>query len=119
MPRNGDAETVVRGFYAAGECACVSVHGANRLGTNSLLDLLVFGKAAGEQVIQDMQGDGGPQQDLPKDAGDATLARLARLDGAEGRRAWSRGGRRNAAHHAVALRRVPLSGPAGRGRAAR
>ena len=45
-------EIVVPGFYAAGECACVSVHGANRLGTNSLLDLVVFGKAAGEQRDQ-------------------------------------------------------------------
>jgi succinate dehydrogenase / fumarate reductase flavoprotein subunit len=43
------------GFYAVGECACVSVHGANRLGTNSLLDLVVFGKAAGEQVIKDIR----------------------------------------------------------------
>src|SRR6202171_5079589 len=48
VPGNGNPETVVVGFYAAGECSCVSVHGANRLGCNSLLDLLVFGKAAGE-----------------------------------------------------------------------
>jgi succinate dehydrogenase / fumarate reductase flavoprotein subunit len=41
----------VKGFYAIGECSCVSVHGANRLGTNSLLDLVVFGKAAGEHII--------------------------------------------------------------------
>jgi succinate dehydrogenase / fumarate reductase flavoprotein subunit len=41
----------VPGFYAAGECACASVHGANRLGTNSLLDLLVFGKSAGETMV--------------------------------------------------------------------
>jgi len=43
VPKDGDPNTVVNGFYAIGECACVSVHGANRLGTNSLLDLLVFG----------------------------------------------------------------------------
>jgi succinate dehydrogenase / fumarate reductase flavoprotein subunit len=84
MPKNGNPETVVPGFYAVGECACVSVHGANRLGTNSLLDLLVFGKAAGERVIQDLRGDGLPQQGLPGDAGEATLARLARLDGQKG-----------------------------------
>ena len=79
-PKNGDTEAVVRGFYAAGECACVSVHGANRLGTNSLLDLLVFGKAAGEQVIRDLN-DLPTHKDLPKDAGEATRARIARLDG--------------------------------------
>jgi len=70
---------VVRGLYAAGECACVSVHGANRLGCNSLLDLLVFGKAAGEQVIRDIAGEAA-FKDLPRDAADRALARLARLD---------------------------------------
>jgi succinate dehydrogenase / fumarate reductase flavoprotein subunit len=81
VPAGGDPETVVPGFYAVGECACVSVHGANRLGTNSLLDLLVFGKAAGEKVIQDLKGEGGALRPLPRDAGDLTRARLARLDG--------------------------------------
>jgi len=80
MPKDGDPESVVRGFYAAGECACVSVHGANRLGTNSLLDLLVFGKSSGEQVVRDFRADS-TLKDLPKDAGDFTRARLARLDG--------------------------------------
>jgi succinate dehydrogenase / fumarate reductase flavoprotein subunit len=80
VPKNGDPESVVRGFYAVGECACVSVHGANRLGTNSLLDLLVFGKSAGEQVIRDLQKE--PlHKDLPQDAGELTRARIARLDG--------------------------------------
>src|SRR6202008_2286520 len=54
-PSGGDPNSIVPGFYAIGECACVSVHGANRLGTNSLLDLVVFGKAAGEQVIKDLK----------------------------------------------------------------
>jgi len=81
VPANGNPESVVAGFYAVGECACVSVHGANRLGTNSLLDLLVFGKAAGEQVIGYLKEDGKSQRNLPKDAGDYTLARLARLEG--------------------------------------
>ncbi|HLY36103.1 MAG TPA: succinate dehydrogenase flavoprotein subunit [Candidatus Limnocylindria bacterium] len=49
-------QAVVPGFYAAGECACVSVHGANRLGTNSLLDLLVFGRRAGMSMAQDLRG---------------------------------------------------------------
>jgi succinate dehydrogenase / fumarate reductase flavoprotein subunit len=50
------AGTVVPGLYAAGETACVSVHGANRLGTNSLVDLLVFGRRAGRQMIEDVKG---------------------------------------------------------------
>jgi succinate dehydrogenase / fumarate reductase flavoprotein subunit len=48
--------TIVPGLYAAGECACVSVHGANRLGTNSLVDLLVFGRRAGRQMARDVRG---------------------------------------------------------------
>ena len=78
-PRSG-GEAIVRGLYAAGECACVSVHGANRLGTNSLLDLLVFGKSAGEQVVKDIAADVAAMPDMPADAADKTLARLARLD---------------------------------------
>src|SRR5437868_5061286 len=80
VPSGGNPNTVVGGFYAAGECSCVSVHGANRLGTNSLLDLVVFGKAAGEQVIKDMRGQPAPHRNLPKDAGEATRSRLNRLD---------------------------------------
>ena len=79
VPKDGNMETIVPGLYAVGECACVSVHGANRLGTNSLLDLLVFGKSAGEQVIRDLNADPG-LKDLPPDAGEFTRARLARLD---------------------------------------
>ncbi|HUP94340.1 MAG TPA: succinate dehydrogenase flavoprotein subunit [Burkholderiales bacterium] len=82
VPDGRGGEAIVRGLYAAGECACVSVHGANRLGTNSLLDLLVFGKASGETIIEDLKTEDGSQQELPKDAADATLARLARLDSA-------------------------------------
>ncbi len=78
---NGGA--IVKGLYAAGECACVSVHGANRLGTNSLLDLLVFGKASGEQVVKDLAADVLSHQDLPKDAADRSLSRLSRLDSAK------------------------------------
>jgi succinate dehydrogenase / fumarate reductase flavoprotein subunit len=81
VPANGNPEAVVPGFYAAGECSCVSVHGANRLGCNSLLDLLVFGKAAAEQVIRDLRADGTAHRALPPGAGEPTLARLARLDG--------------------------------------
>ena len=76
----GSLEAVVPGFYAAGECACASVHGANRLGTNSLTDLLVFGKSAAESAIKFLRENPG-RKDLPRDAADRTLARLARLDG--------------------------------------
>jgi succinate dehydrogenase / fumarate reductase flavoprotein subunit len=81
VPSNGNPESIVPGFYAAGECSCVSVHGANRLGCNSLLDLLVFGKSAGETVIRDLKQDGKAHRELPREAGELTLSRLARLDG--------------------------------------
>jgi len=81
-PEAASVESIVPAFYAAGECACVSVHGANRLGTNSLLDLLVFGKSSGEQMIKDIRSMPRPQRNLPKGAGDATRERLARLEGA-------------------------------------
>jgi succinate dehydrogenase / fumarate reductase flavoprotein subunit len=80
-PRDGDPNSVVEGFYAIGECACVSVHGANRLGTNSLLDLLVFGRAAGDHVVE-QRLERREHKRLPRDAGDETRARLARIDGA-------------------------------------
>ncbi len=69
----------VNGLYAVGECSCVSVHGANRLGTNSLLDLLVFGKAAGDHIIANVK-PGTTHKPLPAGAADASIARLARLD---------------------------------------
>jgi len=78
-PRNGDPSAVVAGLYAVGECSCVSVHGANRLGTNSLLDLLVFGRAAGNHIVEFNQKTG-THKPLPADATDATLSRVARLD---------------------------------------
>ncbi|KAA0214347.1 MAG: succinate dehydrogenase flavoprotein subunit [Lautropia sp.] len=80
VPKDGNPDSVVGGLYAIGECACVSVHGANRLGTNSLLDLVVFGRAAGNHIIASRAKDASHKL-LPRDAGDAALARLARLDG--------------------------------------
>jgi succinate dehydrogenase / fumarate reductase flavoprotein subunit len=71
---------VVNGLYAVGECSCVSVHGANRLGTNSLLDLLVFGRAAGNHIVEFNKTT--THKSLPADATDLTLARIARLDNA-------------------------------------
>ena len=78
-PKDGDPNAIVNGLYAVGECSCVSVHGANRLGTNSLLDLLVFGRAAGNHIV-DAGLKARNHKPLPIDAGDASLARLARLD---------------------------------------
>ncbi len=75
-----DTGATVTGFYAAGECACASVHGANRLGTNSLLDLLVFGKSSGDTVIEDMASMPKAHKELPANFADKTLARLARLE---------------------------------------
>jgi len=81
-PEGASKEAIVPGLFAAGECSCVSVHGANRLGTNSLLDLLVFGKSSGEQMLKDIHAQPRPHRNLPKEAGEATRARLARLDAA-------------------------------------
>ena len=83
-PEGASQEAIVPGLYAAGECSCVSVHGANRLGTNSLLDLLVFGKSSGEQMAKDIRALPRPHRNLPRDSGEASRARLARLDAARG-----------------------------------
>lgn len=79
VPYKTGPEEVVQGLYAVGECACISVHGANRLGTNSLLDILVFGRAAGSQIIEDLKKTPHHKQ-LPASVTDKSLARLARLD---------------------------------------
>jgi succinate dehydrogenase / fumarate reductase flavoprotein subunit len=81
VPKDGDSNRVVEGLYAVGECACVSVHGANRLGTNSLLDLLVFGRAAGNHIVSS-NVRARTHKGLKADAGEPSLARLARLDAA-------------------------------------
>lgn len=75
----GDSQ-VVNGLYAVGECSCVSVHGANRLGTNSLLDLVVFGRSAGNHIVDTVKKDAVSHKDLPANASDLTEARLARLE---------------------------------------
>ena len=85
IPTNIDGQVVlegnisVNGLYAVGEAACVSVHGANRLGSNSLLDLVVFGKAAGDHMAAAIKQNN-THKPLPANAADATLARIARLD---------------------------------------
>src|SRR5438874_2413287 len=81
--RNGDADTVVPGLMALGEAGCVSVHGANRLGSNSLIDLVVFGRAAAARCAEILVA-GDRQPDLPKDSADRSLARLDRFRHASG-----------------------------------
>jgi len=82
-PKDGNPNSVVEGLYAVGECSCVSVHGANRLGTNSLLDLLVFGRSAGNHLVESELASRG-HRSLPAHAADFTSARLARLDASRG-----------------------------------
>jgi succinate dehydrogenase/fumarate reductase flavoprotein subunit len=79
----GKPERVVRGLMAIGECACVSVHGANRLGSNSLLDIIVFGRAAAIRCAQILTRNA-PHKPLPKNAGEASLERLDKLRYANG-----------------------------------
>lgn len=88
IPTTNDAEVlrsntdVVPGLYAAGECACVSVHGANRLGTNSLLDINVFGKRAGNNAVA--FAEGAELLPLPDDAADAVIALIGAAREANG-----------------------------------
>ena len=82
VTQNDDNQSmVVNGLYAVGECSCVSVHGANRLGTNSLLDLLVFGRAAGNHIVE-FNNKNKLHKPLPANAAASTIARLERLDNA-------------------------------------
>ncbi len=83
IQKGEDNSAVVNGLYAVGECSCVSVHGANRLGTNSLLDLLVFGRAAGNHIVEfnDKLKEHKP---LPANAADRTLERLNELQNSTG-----------------------------------
>jgi succinate dehydrogenase / fumarate reductase flavoprotein subunit len=84
-PRNGDPEAVVPGLMAAGEAACVSVHGANRLGSNSLLDLVVFGREAARRCAELIKPRS-PHRPLPPQAADLAVSRLERLRTANGSR---------------------------------
>ncbi len=93
-PARTGPEEAVPGLYAVGECACVSVHGANRLGGNSLLDLVVFGRAAGRHMLDYLRDNPYPRP-MPANAADASAARLAR---------WDRPGRERVAEIADDLR---------------
>jgi len=82
-PTAKDQDRVVRGLMAVGEAACVSVHGANRLGTNSLLDLVVFGRAAAHRAAETIK-PGASQPPLPPGAGESSVARFDRVRHAKG-----------------------------------
>ncbi len=84
-PTADDPDATCPGLMAIGEAACVSVHGANRLGTNSLLDIVVFGRAAALRAAETLK-PGTPHRPLPKDAGELGLSRLDRLRNADGAR---------------------------------
>ena len=80
----GENEEVVPGLYAAGECACVSVHGANRLGTNSLLDIVVFGRRGGADMARyAKEADAPPVPERPEADAEATLRRLLGTSGTD------------------------------------
>ncbi|AVQ00038.1 succinate dehydrogenase flavoprotein subunit [Ahniella affigens] len=81
--RGDNPDHVIPGLFAIGEAACVSVHGANRLGSNSLLDLVVFGRAAANRCAEILKPNA-PHKPLPKDACDAALSNLDRLRYAKG-----------------------------------
>jgi succinate dehydrogenase / fumarate reductase flavoprotein subunit len=91
-PAGHGPEEVVPGLYAAGECACVSVHGANRLWGNSLLDILVFGRAAGTDILEFLR-DNPNHRPMPDSAVEPALARLAR---------WERKGQGETVHQVKA-----------------
>ncbi|MGB3319928.1 MAG: succinate dehydrogenase flavoprotein subunit [Sphingopyxis granuli] len=81
--RDGDPDAVVPGLFAVGEAACVSVHGANRLGSNSLIDLVVFGRATGHR-LRELLKPGAAQAPLPQDSADLALGRLDHFRNAAG-----------------------------------
>jgi succinate dehydrogenase / fumarate reductase, flavoprotein subunit len=85
QPKGGDPDSIVPGLMAVGEAACVSVHGANRLGSNSLLDLVIFGREAARRCAEIVK-PGSRHKPLAKDAGDVAIARLDRVRSAQGSR---------------------------------
>ena len=79
VPNGDEHNQVVKGLYAIGECSCVSVHGANRLGTNSLLDLIVFGKAAGDHITETVRSSSSSYKPLPKHVLEQSMGRINKL----------------------------------------
>ncbi|KAK9831150.1 hypothetical protein WJX74_005094 [Apatococcus lobatus] len=82
-PKLGDESSIVPGLFAAGEASSASVHGANRLGANSLLDIVVFGRACANRVAETLK-PGTPHEELPASAGQATIANLDKIRNAKG-----------------------------------
>ena len=112
--KDGNPDYVVPGMMALGEAACVSVHGANRLGSNSLIDLVVFGRAAALRCAEILTPND-KQPELPKDSAERALSRLDKFRNASGCDADGATARQNAACDAEQLRRVPYRrGAAGR-----
>ncbi len=108
--KDGNHDSVVPGLMAVGEAACASVHGANRLGGNSLIDLVVFGRAAAHRAAETVQ-KGSAHKPLPKDAGEACLARLDALrhnNGSENTGAIRERMQKSMQKHATVFRDGPL-----------
>ena len=112
--KDGNPDSVVPGLFAVGEAACVSVHGANRLGSNSLIDLVVFGRATGMRLGQTLKA-GARQGPLAKDSADLSLDAARSFPQRQGRQPDSADPRPDAARDAGRLRGVPNPGVAGRG----
>src|SRR4029078_5687078 len=81
--KDGNPDAVVPGLFAVGEAACMSLHGANRLGSNSLIDLVLCVRAAGLRLGEILKANA-PQKELPKDSADVALARLDHFRHANG-----------------------------------
>ena len=113
-PVGDNPDVVVPGLLAVGEASCASVHGANRLGGNSLIDLVVFGRAAAHTAAELVQPGTG-HKPLPADAGEAALTRLRPGAQRQRRRGCGRDPRRHAAHDAALRHRVPRGAEPGRG----
>ena len=110
--KNGDPDTVVPGLMALGEAGCVSVHGANRLGSNSLIDLVVFGRAAALRCAETLTPND-KQPELPKDSADMALSRLDQFRHANGGTPTAELRARDAEGDAEQLRGVPHRRDAG------
>merc|ERR1712167_287474 len=82
-PTEDDPDKIISGLFAAGEVGCASVHGANRLGANSLLDIVVFGRACANR-IKEIVKPGTPHRELPADAGEHAVAMVDKYRSNEG-----------------------------------